>query len=88
MTMPEPSNTSIEMWWSFPSLPECCAGVAFSYPLVTYYYREVDFSFDIEVSCYYMYMHAYICTYILNNNAVLQTAFWFEHTMELHVHVY
>ena len=33
------TNTSIELWWSFPRLAECCADVVFSYPLVNFTYR-------------------------------------------------
>ena len=44
------TNTSIELWWSFPPLAECCADVVFSYPLVEYTYSLVAGPIDFDVS--------------------------------------
>ena len=49
-TMNNTTNTSIELWWSFPPLPECCADVVFSYPLVEYTYSLVAGPIDFDVS--------------------------------------
>lgn len=66
------TNTSVEIWWIEPDVPECCYDIVFSYPPVMYTYRfnggkllqsEVCRCMNVSYECC-LYAPTGLCRYV------------------------